>query len=258
MNIINPDKHLFLFAHPDDDVFIAGTMRLLLEWGADLLCLWLTSGNYFGKGELRETELADAAKILGLHKSRIRLLKLPDLGLVSMLDRAGDLVAQVMAEFRPNKIFATAFEGGHPDHDAGNFLAYEARSRAGIAAEIFEFPLYNSTGSAVKWKWRINEFPPGGLPVFHRPLTHEAVVCKYRMMRTYKSQWMYMIPARLASSRSRLVKIGEPYRLCPPDRDHSLPPHQGVLNYERWFNFFIKLTFHEFRTAVLQARRKQL
>jgi hypothetical protein len=63
-----------------------------------------------------------------------------------------------------------------------------------------------------------------------------------------------MVPARLASTRSKMIYKGEPYRTCPADRDHSVPPHRGRLNYERWFNAFMKITFEDYARAVSDVR----
>jgi LmbE family N-acetylglucosaminyl deacetylase len=248
-------KYLFLFAHPDDDAFIGGTVKMLLDKGAEAHCAWLTSGDYFRKGQRREVELAKTTALLGLADFQVHLLRLPDLGLVANMDRAAVMVTELVARLKPDTVFVTAFEGGHPDHDSTNFLAYEGLKRAALSATLFEFPLYNGCGPAHHWRWRVNSFPPGGPPTLHNPLTGAAVDCKYRIMRTYSSQWMFMIPAGLACPRSRLIKQGEPYRVCPPLRDHTLPPHPGRLNYERWFNWFMKLSFDDFRKAVLRTRR---
>ncbi len=162
MNLDAHKRYLFLFAHPDDDTFIAGTMKCLIQARAEVHGVWLTSGDYFGKGELREKELANATALLGLPGAQVHLFRFPDLGLIRMLDEAADRVAEVIDKLAPDTIFSTAYEGGHPDHDSANFLAYEGCFRAGRDAELFEFPLYNATGKASRWWWRINGFPPGG------------------------------------------------------------------------------------------------
>lgn len=205
--------------------------------------------------ERRETELARAMTILGLPQSRVHLLRLRDLGLMDVLDDACERVAHVMKDVRPAAVFANAFEGGHPDHDAVNFLAYEACSRAGIQPQLYEFPLYNGSGPLHHWRWHINRFPEGNSSALHTPLDDDDIECKYRIMRTYSSQWMFMIPARLALTRSRLKQFGEPYRPCPEDRDHTVRPHPGTLNYERWFNSFMNTRFEDFSRAVRSARR---
>ena len=248
-------RYLFLAAHPDDEIAIAGTIQMLVERGAEVHCAWATSGGYFGKADVREAEVARTAQILGLNDGLVDLLRMPDLGLLGMLDQAADNVAEVVGRIKPGKIFCDAFEGGHPDHDSVNFLAYEGSFRAGVRAELFEFPLYNATGPLHRLGWRINTFPPGGPKVLYNPLTEAAIQARLRMMMAYSSQWMYMVPARLAISRRRLAAVGEPYRPCPPDRDHSIRPHQGTLSYERWFNWFMRTTFSDFREAVIKARR---
>jgi len=254
MNLLPDAKYVFLFAHPDDDVLIAGTMKSLLQKSAEVHAAWVTSGDYFGTGKRREAELLEAATILGLPDDRRHLLRVPDLHLLSLLGDAAERVAKVFSRINPDFIFVTAFEGGHPDHDAANFLVYEGCRRAGIRPSLFEFPLYNGTGSWKHWWWRINSFPPGGAEVMYSPLDENSIRCKYRMMRAYSSQWMYMIPARLACPWKRLLDFGEPFRACPPDRDHAARPHPGRLNYERWFCAWMRTRFDDFSRAVNAAR----
>ncbi|MGO9571198.1 MAG: PIG-L deacetylase family protein [Desulfomonilaceae bacterium] len=255
MKLSTRAKYLFLFAHPDDEVVISGTMKLLVEAGAEVHAAWTTSGDKFVKREIREAELRRSMDVLALHESRTHLMRFPDLGMVAMLEEAADSATKLISEVGPDVIFANAYEGGHPDHDSVNFLAYEASARLGVTPDLFEFPLYNGTGTFVHWKWRINHFPPGGPAVLHNPLSDTAIRCKYEMMKAHASQKLYMIPARLACPRGRLTREGEPYRPCPMDRDHSVPPHPGQLNYERWFNSFMKIKFPDFRAAVLRTRR---
>jgi LmbE family N-acetylglucosaminyl deacetylase len=256
--ILDPTKkYLFAFAHPDDDVGISGTMRLLVRKVAEIHCAWGTSGDFFGQGKKREAEAYKAMDILGLNHSQVHLLKFSDLSLVSKLDEAADAMAEFLSYLKPDVIFAVAYEGGHPDHDAVNFMVWEGSIRADLSPQMFEFPLYNGSGTVSSLGWRINSFPPGGPPLLHTVLDEDAIQCKYRMMRTYASQWMYMLPARIACQRSRLSDVGEPYRPIPPDRDHALPPHEGRIGYERWFNFFMGIKFKDFRNAVLKARTRR-
>jgi LmbE family N-acetylglucosaminyl deacetylase len=255
MNLTPHAKYLFMFAHPDDEVVISGTMKLLLNAGAEIHAVWATSGDFFTKREIRESELRRSMDVLGLDESHTHLLRFPDLGLVKLLEEAADSATKLFGEIVPDIIFANAYEGGHPDHDSVSFLAYEASARLGMSPDLFEFPLYNGTGTFLHWKWRINHFPPGGPVVLHNPLNDEAIRCKYEMMKAHSSQKLYMIPARLACPRGSLARKGEPYRSCPMDRDHTIRPHLGQLNYERWFNSFMKLSFSDFRTSVLRTRR---
>jgi hypothetical protein len=51
-----------------------------------------------------------------------------------------------------------------------------------------------------------------------------------------------------------MIKKGEPYRPCPQERDHTMRPHHGDLNYERWFNSFMKIKFDDYAGAVSHTR----
>jgi N-acetylglucosamine malate deacetylase 1 len=254
-DVLDPRKrYLFLFAHPDDEVLIAGTMKSLLSAGAFIHAAWISSGDYFGGRHRREGELAAAMRILGVPEHRVSLLRLPSLGLLRRLPECCDRVAEIINSTGPDTIIVTAFEGGHPDHDAVNFIAYAGLGMTSVRAELVEFPLYNGTGPFYKFGWKINGFPLDGKEVLFCPLDDASIRCKYEMMRAYSSQWMYMLPARLACRRSRMLSRGEPYRRCPDDRDHALPPALGKVHYERWFNRFLRIRFKEFRAAVLDAR----
>jgi LmbE family N-acetylglucosaminyl deacetylase len=250
------DKYLFLFAHPDDDVFVAGTMKLLLDRGAEIHCVWATSGDYFGLEKKREKQLAAAMDIVGVPPENLHLMRFPDLGLIAGMNDVADALASLLSDVRPDVIFANAFEGGHPDHDSVNFLACEGSARAAISPRLYEFPLYNGAGPFYYWWWKINSFPDSGLPALNAPLTDEAILCKHRAMKVYAAtEWLYMVPARLASPGTTLKTQGEVFRACPSDRDHTIRPHPGRLGYERWFNFFMKTGFEDFKQAVLQARQ---
>ncbi len=247
-------KHLFVFAHPDDDSFISGTMCRLISQGEPIDCVWLTSGGFMGGALKREKELFAAAEIIGLKRSSIRLLRLPDLGLIHNLRQTIELLGRILNSVNPQTVYVTAFEGGHPDHDCANFAVFEARKITGSNFEIMEYPLYNGSGSFLTWKWRINSFPNNDGILQSQPLTSQEVSVKHRIMQTYSSQWMYMIPARLACPEKKMLRHGEPQRLCRVDRDHTVKPHAGKLNYERWFNMFMKIKFSDFKDAVEKAR----
>ncbi|MGC8658836.1 MAG: PIG-L deacetylase family protein [Desulfomonilaceae bacterium] len=247
-------RFMFIFAHPDDDVFISGLMKMLITKGVEVAGVWLTSGGYLGGQDRRENELTRAMDTLGLPPSSRRLFRLPDLGLIRSMDKGISMLTEVLRDFRPQNIFVTAFEGGHPDHDAANFIVYESRFRSKTGHQLFEFPLYNGSGPIWTWRWRINSFPAGGEPTVFQKLSDPEIDCKHKIMKLYSSQWMYMIPARFASSRQKLRKRGEPFRRCPDDRDHTVRPHSGRLNYERWFNSFMNIKFKDYADNVNKNR----
>ncbi len=203
---------------------------MLLDRGKEVHGVWVTSGEARKPAALREAELKAAMAIVGMES--IQLLRLPNRGLLPMLAQAIDLVAQIVNEKTPDCVVTTAYEGGHIDHDAVNFIAVEALERSGSPARLFEFPLYNRNGPFYHWWWKINRFPAEYKDIRYVRLTEEAVRCKHAAMRAYASQQQDMIPFRLVLTKERLLSQGEPYRPCPNDRDFTVPPHEGRLNYE--------------------------
>lgn len=249
---------LYLFAHPDDETFFAAAISKELKRGADIHCLWMTCGDYFGGGPKRRLEHARAMSILGLPRDRVSILSLPDLGLIYNLRQCADIIGEAIVRTEPDLIVTTAYEGGHPDHDSLNFSCARAALRGQRSVPVFEFPLYNGAGPRVHWKWRINRFPHVGPDILGYDLDESSVDIKRRMMRAYSSQWMYMWPALLSSGKTRLLKHGEPYRPIPLERDYTLPPHPRPLNYERPFNFFMKIRFDLFREKVIQFMEEEM
>ena len=64
---------VFVFAHPDDEsMFFLPTIRSLVDAGQTVWFLCLTTGNYDGLGKIREKEMIEAGKVLGVSKVIVR------------------------------------------------------------------------------------------------------------------------------------------------------------------------------------------
>ncbi len=240
-------KDLYIFAHPDDETFIAGSMAMALKSGIEVHGLWMTSGDYFGGGERRRVEHAKAMEILGLEGSNTEICDYPDLGLMYNLEGCIKKISRVIEEIKPHRVFTTAYEGGHPDHDSTNLACFMALADIDADISMLEIPLYNGSGPSKHFKWRINSFPLDNERVLYQPLDNGSIRIKHRMIKAYSSQWMYMIPLRLACGTERMKNIGEPYSEVPKDRDYTRPPHWRPLNYERFFNSFMRVDFDLFK-----------
>lgn len=233
---LNADlTYCFVFAHPDDDVFAAGVMFRLLEKGARVHAIWVTSGDARGASEVREQELSQAMALLALPQEHRHLMRLPNRGLLPILPQAVNALHALLADIQPDIVVATAYEGGHIDHDTVNFMLSAAMKHMPPTLEAWEFPLYTKTGPWFLLHWRIADFIPGGPSPTFLPLSKEALAVKFSMMRAYKSQRQDMLPFRMLMSSQKLQQVGEPYREIPRDREYIVPPHPGRLNYERRF-----------------------
>ena len=248
------ERWLFLFAHTDDDTLINGSMKKILFNGGQVFPVWILSG-FSPKGiEIREAEANKAMDLLGVPKENRFFLGGPAFFILH-LKYTFEKLRDIVDHIKPDKIMTPAFEGGHVDHDTTNFLAMKIAhdvKQKNPAVLLYEYPLYNGAGPAWRWWWNINVFPneSHSKDILYNKLSNEDVDLKYKIMKIYKSQWMYMIPARLASSRKRLTHVGEPYRIAPLDRDYSKRPHRGKLNSERWFNFWMGTSFEDFTKII--------
>ncbi len=249
------DVCVAVLAHPDDEVFLAGLLRARLEQGRAVHCAWITSGEASGGAVRREAELRRAVGILGLPDQAVHLARFPNRGLLPLLWDVAAWLAALFAALEPAEIFSTAYEGGHIDHDAVNWAVHKAWTTAAPLAATHEFPLYNRTGPWLLRGWRINDFPPGSEGVRHFRPSRAQLACKYSLMRTYRSQWPDLLPFRMLMPARRYLRTGEPFRPLPRQRDYSIPPHAGWLNYERNPGRF---SFRDFADAVRAAEDRGL
>mmetsp|Transcript_36870 Transcript_36870/g.42186 ORF Transcript_36870/g.42186 Transcript_36870/m.42186 type:complete len:276 (-) Transcript_36870:17-844(-) len=61
--------YVLVFAHPDDEsMFFLPTIRFLIDKGDTVWLLCLTTGNYDGLGKIREKEITEVGKMLGVSK----------------------------------------------------------------------------------------------------------------------------------------------------------------------------------------------
>ncbi|MBL6613940.1 MAG: PIG-L family deacetylase [Reyranella sp.] len=235
---------LFVFPHPDDDVFVGGTLSLLVRAGVKVEAAWMTSGGYDGLDRLRENEMRRAMDVAGIE--RRHLLRLPDGGLIGALEEASAMLCRLVGELRPRMIIGPAFEGGHADHDATSFATAEACRRAGCSAPLFEYPCYAPDPYAPNGL-RLGAFPAELPGVEHIALDEVALRCKVSMAEAYASQQEVF---RLLSWRPSNT---ESFRQCPRDRDHRHPPCTGLDSYAHWFNWRSPDRFGQLAAAVVST-----
>ena len=232
---------LFVFPHPDDDIFVGGTLSLLVRAGVRVDAAWMTSGDYDGLDQVRENELQRAMDIAGV--ARRHLLRLPDGGLIGALEDACATLHLLIGEIEPRAVIGPAFEGGHADHDATSFAVAQACRRTGRSVPIFEYPCYAPDADAPKGL-RLAAFPLDATGVRHVGLDEDAIRCKEAMARAYASQQQVFDLLGWQPSAREL------FRECPPNRDHARPPFEGLDSYAHWFNWRSRDRFEHLAAAV--------
>lgn len=135
--------------HPDDqEIGMGGTIARLAEQGHDLLLLDVTNGEPtpHGSPEIRATEAAEAAKILGVPR---RPLGFPNRYVENTLELR-HAIAAVIREHQAQVIFAPYLEDAHPDHLAVTQAVIGARFAARLVK--VDEP-WGRTGRPIHPKW---------------------------------------------------------------------------------------------------------
>jgi N-acetylglucosamine malate deacetylase 1 len=222
---------LFLFAHQDDELAAAPHLLRAIDTREQVTCLFLTDGASEVDAATRDRESIRALERFGVPLSNLTFLRttrtIPDLQLVDHLD---DALAAMTATL-PNsiqKIWVTAWEGGHPDHDAAYLLARALMKRLGIA-ELRAFPIYHGEGTFGRW-FRAFALTSGTKE--RVSITFKEGLAILRAALIYKSQWKTLLGLGPWLIVRALVRRSFEYR-CGAQDQPLRRPHPGRLLYER-------------------------
>ncbi len=243
--------NLFLFAHQDDEYFVA---PFLEREPARARCVFLTMGDFHGTScAVRNAESLRALRSLGVPEEHILFagekLRVPDNDLVSHLPAA---LALLLAECGgAQTVIAPAYEGGHPDHDAACLLGHAFAARAG-GPPVLEFAAYRAHS------WLPHYYTVMQLPEDRKREEASLPMARFSprnffLFRFYPSQWrtwLGLLPPLL----SRYLTNGNAGIYPARQRDFRIRPHEGKLYYEyrRWS------TFERFGARTEQFRRINL
>jgi LmbE family N-acetylglucosaminyl deacetylase len=210
---------LVVAAHPDDETIGAGATLASLD---DVHVVHLTDGaprerrwrapHFEGTREeyarARFIESRRALRYAGI--TDVRSLGCPDLEAVYNVRELADRVRALIEELRPDVILTTAYEGGHPDHDACAMIV----QTLGMAIEM---PLYH----ARRGSFRALQFADDRDGIIIN-LDDEQRAHKRRMFGAYATQREVLAQFPIDVERFRVA----------PCYDFARPPHDGPLWYE--------------------------
>ena len=109
---------LMIWAHPDDETYLAGGVSALLtDAGHRVACITATRGEAGGDGHVRTVELEDALDVLGVGEHH--WLDYPDGGCADVdADEAVTRIRSIVDDVQPDTVLTFGPDGitGHPDH----------------------------------------------------------------------------------------------------------------------------------------------
>ena len=234
--VSRPGVILALFAHNDDEFFVAPLLRREIAAGKRVVVAYLTYGSAYGAdANLRVAESRRVLDQIGVRPEDVMLTGLDagifDASLIKHAEAALRALKTTLRDIAVDQLLLPAWEGGHEDHDTCHLVgAALARWRPPVAG-VFEYPTYNGYGLA--WHLgRVMEFPGGDAGQRTRITLKEgwwAIRCAW----SYRSQrrtFMWVLPGAV---NKYLLARRQLLRPVPADRDYRLPPHAGRLFYER-------------------------
>jgi len=203
-----PGNVLYILAHPDDEVMMAGTLLRLGRMGFRTHGLYLTrgedgpTGGLVAKeqlGDFRERELSEAAGILGL--ASLEVLRFRDRHLPEEDQEAmATIVRRKIAEVRPKLVLGfdrTLGLYGHQDHVTAGRLARNASAEpeSGVAAYLEMTLPAPQVKLAKSLSKTFRDGASGGkeLPVPNLAVgIFRVASAKKRLIRCHASQWQVM------------------------------------------------------------------
>ncbi len=234
MKLFDPDpgiRWLFCMTHPDDEISICAWVHRLTRAGAEVFMCWTHS-----KPE-REAEARAVAELLGVHQGNLSFLNAPDRDTCDHMANLVPLMREVIEEARPDRIVCGAFEQGHLDHDATNWIVHHAWE-----GPVLEIPFYHTYCTRLQ---TLNRFADAtGQDVIR--LTPQEERFKLTVAKQFPSQniwsvlWWYEVwqrtklkPAQLSKSERLRLQTHVDFRKpnLPPKMSAKVSAHAS---WHRW------------------------
>lgn len=221
-------------AHPDDETIGAGARLALLGRAARLV--HVTDGaprdledarragadTWTEYAALRDKELDAALRIAGLGNVDRISMGVPDREATSHLPVIARRLEQLLVQ--TDVLVTHAYEGGHPDHDATACAVQAACERLTLGTLPcpirLEFTSYHASANRLV----TGEFLPAAGRMRTLRLSPRMQALKGKMLAAFASQQHTLRAFGVTHERFRLA----------PLYDFSRPPHEGILNYERF------------------------
>jgi LmbE family N-acetylglucosaminyl deacetylase len=225
---------LFLFAHQDDEFGVFHLIDECRRRGQRPVCAYLTRG-VNGLAARRNEESRLVLARLGVAAGDIRFagdeLGIDDAMLPESLAAAGDWIGRWLASFaQVERIFVTAWEGGHHDHDALHALTVEVSRRLGLLPAVRQFALYNRYRCPGPLFKVLSPLATNG-PVESERIPLRRRLAHLRLCLQYPSQamtWIGLFPFVLL----HYVLSGRQAVQAPSLERLDERPHDGTLYYE--------------------------
>ena len=130
----NPElRWMFCMTHPDDEISICAWIKRLTSRGNEVFLTWTHSKR------IREQEARAVAFLLGVRDSHLHFFNAADGQVVDEIPELIPAFRRHISDVQPDRIACGAFECGHLDHDATNYIVNHAWD-----GPTLEIPFYHT------------------------------------------------------------------------------------------------------------------
>jgi LmbE family N-acetylglucosaminyl deacetylase len=211
---------LFCMTHPDDEISICAWIHRLAANGNRVYMSWTHSN------PIREHEARKVAKLLSVPDDHLFFFQATDGSVCDEVPALLPRFRQMIESIRPDRVCCGAFEQGHLDHDATNYLVAHS-----FDGPVFEIPFYHTYLTRIQ---KINRFSfPDGEEVHYLNLQEQLL--KKRVARQYPSQniWSVLLSYEVwQRARLKPIELAKSERMrLQSHRDFRKPNHPPRLAY---------------------------
>lgn len=240
-NFFQFSRYLFVFAHPDDEIYTCAFIHKLVSEGKSVDLLYVTSGDYQGPEmvEIREKEVQESMKLLKVPMANVHFMRVPERQLMDRVNEIRENVLAQVTQLSSDCIIGHDFEGGHNGHDAVSFCA--SRAAEGLHVPLYVFPAYHSWPEKRLW----NQFASLREAIDTLTLSPEEKILQDRVIAAHASQAVFFNAIRQSSSND-LFSTREVLSLVSQPINYIEPPTTPV-GYEYPDS---KIRFEDFKTAI--------
>lgn len=233
-------NYLFVFAHPDDEIYTCAFIQKLTSEGKDVHVVYVTSGDYQGPEviKVREEEVKESMRLLNVPVANVHLMRIPERQLMGRVNETRENLLAQVTKLAPDCIVGHDFEGGHNGHDAVGFCT--SRVAEELHVPLYVFPAYHAWPEKRIW----NQFASHGATDI-LTLTPNMQKLQNQVIAIHASQAGFFNTIKQSSSFS-LLSTREVLREVTQPINYVEPPTVPV-GYEYPGS---KLRFDDFKTAI--------
>ena len=234
-------RYLFVFAHPDDEMYVCVLMSELCKQGKQVQVLYITSGDYSGPEYAweRKREVLASMWYIWVSPEYVHFLGVSERTLMDQATEARNAMLAYVQEMQPDCIVGHDFEGGHNAHDLSSFLSGVVARERGIP--FFAFPAYHGWPESRRY----NTFINGRVADYELVFTEVQKELQAKVISAHRTQEKF-VHTLITSRDAHLFGSREVLRKIPDTTDYTIAPDHPV-GYEYPGS---KLRFKDFASMI--------